>query len=125
MDNFFWKDRKRTIFGLPWSFTRYRMTNDKIIIDVGFFNRTEDDIRLYRIIDVTLKRSLFERINGLGTIHCCSADKSSPEFELKHIKNSRLIKEQLSDLVEIARQNSGVRVQEFVENDLDSDHLKG
>ncbi|MCQ2449518.1 MAG: PH domain-containing protein [Clostridia bacterium] len=125
MDNFFWKDRKRTIFGLPWSFTRYRMTNDKIIIDTGFLNRTEDDIRLYRIIDVTLKRSLFERLNGLGTIHCCSADKSSPEFELKHIKNSRLIKEQLSDLVEVARQNSGVRVQEFVENDLDSDHIKG
>ncbi len=122
MEEFFWKDRKRTIFGLPLSFTRYRMTNEKIMIDTGFLNRIEDEIRLYRVIDVTLKRSLMERINGVGTIHCCSADKTSPEFELKHIKNPRFIKEKLSDLVEEARKANNVNVQEFVKNDLDDDH---
>ena len=29
-----WKDRKRTIFGLPWSFTRYRLTDDKLIVSM-------------------------------------------------------------------------------------------
>ena len=43
-----WKDRKRTIFGLPWSFTRYRLTDDKLIVSTGLFSLNEEEIRLYR-----------------------------------------------------------------------------
>ena len=112
-----WQDRKRTIFGLPWSFTRYFITDEKVILDIGFLSRTEEEIRLYRITDVTLKRSFCERIFGLGTIHCCSGDKSTPEFDIKHIKNSRETKEMLSDLVEKARNERRVAVREFVDAD--------
>ena len=34
-----WKDRKRIIFGLPWTFTRYSLTQDKLVIDTGFISR--------------------------------------------------------------------------------------
>jgi uncharacterized membrane protein YdbT with pleckstrin-like domain len=112
-----WQDRKRTIFGLPWSFTRYFITDEKVLLDIGFLSRTEEEIRLYRITDVTLKRSFGERIFGLGTIHCCSGDKSTPEFDIKHIKNSRETKEMLSDLVEKARNERRVAVREFVDTD--------
>ncbi|MBR3964174.1 MAG: PH domain-containing protein [Clostridia bacterium] len=112
-----WQDRKRTVFGLPWSFTRYFITDEKVILDIGFLSRTEEEIRLYRITDVTLKRSFCERIFGLGTIHCCSGDKSTPEFDIKHIKNSRATKEMLSDLVEKARNERRVAVREFVDAD--------
>ena len=112
-----WQDRKRTIFGLPWSFTRYFITDEKVLLDIGFLSRTEEEIRLYRITDVTLKRSFCERIFGLGTIHCCSGDKSTPEFDIKHIKNSRETKEMLSDLVEKARNERRVAVREFVDAD--------
>ena len=100
---FVWKDRKRTLFGLPWSFTRYRLTEDKLIIETGFLSRREEEVRLYRIMDMTLNRPIGQRIFGLGTIHCCSADKTSPEFDIKRIKNSRKIKEMLSDMVEAQR----------------------
>ncbi len=110
-----WQDRKRTVFGLPWSFTRYFITDEKVLLDIGFLSRTEEEIRLYRITDVTLKRSFYERIFGLGTIHCCSGDKSTPEFDIKHIKNSRATKEMLSDLVEKARNERRVAVREFVD----------
>lgn len=112
-----WQDRKRTVFGLPWSFTRYFITDEKVLLDIGFLSRTEEEIRLYRITDVTLKRSFGERIFGLGTIHCCSGDKSTPEFDIKHIKNSRATKEMLSDLVEKARNERRVAVREFVDAD--------
>lgn len=112
-----WQDRKRTVFGLPWSFTRYFITDEKVLLDIGFLSRTEEEIRLYRITDVTLKRSFCERIFGLGTIHCCSGDKSTPEFDIKHIKNSRATKEMLSDLVEKARNERRVAVREFVDAD--------
>ena len=117
-----WKDRKRTLFGLPWSFTRYLLTEEKLIIDKGFFSRTEDEIRLYRIMDITLRRSLGERLFGLGTIHCCSGDKTSPEFDIKRVKQSRAVKEMLSDLVEKERLNRRVCLREHMEEDgLDGD----
>lgn len=115
--DYIWKDRKRIIFGLPWSFTRYRLTEEKLIIDTGFFTRKEDEIRLYRIMDIGLQRSLWERIFGLGTIHCCSGDKTSPEFDIRHIKKSRDIKEMLSDLVEKRRREQRVGVREFMDGD--------
>ena len=101
--SYVWKDRKRIIFGLPWSFTRYMLTDEKLIIDQGFLSRSEDEIRLYRITDITLKRAFWERIFGLGTIHCCSGDKTSPEFDILHIKDSRCVKDMLSDMVEHKR----------------------
>ena len=127
MAEFVWKDRKRTFLGLPWSFTRYFLKDEKLIIDTGFFSRNEEEIRLYRITDITLKRSLGERLFGLGTIHCCSGDKTTPEFEIKRIKDSRKIKEMLSDMVEEERLRRRVSVREnFIDadcdNDLDIDH---
>lgn len=123
MSEFVWKDRKRTFLGLPWSFTRYFLKNEKLIIDTGFFSRNEEEIRLYRITDITLRRSLGERLFGLGTIHCCSGDKTTPEFDIKHVKNSKKIKEMLSDMVEDERMRRRVSVREnFVDADCDDDH---
>lgn len=121
--DYVWKDRKRTFLGLPWSFTRYRLTEEKLIIDTGFFTRKEDEIRLYRIMDIGLQRTLGERMFGLGTIHCCSGDKTSPEFDIKHIKKSREVKELLSDLVEKRRQEQRVGVREHMSVDDDDAEL--
>lgn len=118
---FIWQDRKRTIFGLPWSFTRYFLEDDKLTIEKGFLSRSEEEIRLYRIMDITLKRSLEERIFGLGTIHCCSGDKTAPEFDLTRIKNSKEVKEKLSDLVESERNRRRIGVREYMDaDDLDN-----
>ena len=80
--NYAWKDRKRTIFGLPLSFTVYKLTEEKLLIETGFFNKKEEEIRLYRIMDLTLNRPFGQRIFGLGTIHFCTADKSTREFDI-------------------------------------------
>ena len=119
MAEIIWKDRKRTLFGLPWSFTRYSYSQEKLYIKTGFFTIREEEVRLYRILDVTLNRKLGERIFGLGTIHCCSADKSTPEFDIKRIKNSEAVKEQLSDLIEKQRVDRRITGREFM---VDDDH---
>ena len=115
-ENVIWKDRKRIISGLPWSLTRYRLEQDKFIIDKGFLSRTEDEIRLYRITDLTLKRALWERMFGLGTIHCCSGDKTSPEFDILHIKDVRRVKDMLSDMVEEERAKKRIGTRELLDN---------
>ena len=86
-----WKDKKRTIFGLPWTFTTYKLTKDKLLIESGFLSKKEEEVRLYRIMDLTLNRPFWQRIWGLGTIHCCTADKSTPEFDVLKIKNAEYI----------------------------------
>lgn len=123
--DYLWKDRKRTIFGLPLSFTKYRLTDEKLIIETGFFSIKQEEIRLYRIMDLTLKRSLGQRIFGVGTIHCCSADKSTPEFDIKSIKNSEKVKELISDKVEQERERKKISSREFMtaDNDMDMNEL--
>ncbi len=94
-----WKDRKRTVFGLPLSFTVYIMTDEKLLINTGFLNRHQEEIMLYKISDLTLDRTLGQRLFGIGTIHCNSSDKTTPKFDIKNIKNSEVIKEELSKAV--------------------------
>lgn len=118
-ENILWKDRKRTLFGLPWSFTKYKLTEEKLIIQTGFFNIKQEEVRLYRIMDVTLNRKIGQRIWGLGTIHCCSADKSTPEFDIKNIKKSEKIKDILSD----QRNKKRVSSREFMINEEDENEI--
>ena len=109
-----WRERKRTIFGLPLSFTVYKLTKEKLFIDSGFLSKKEEEIRLYRIMDLTLNRPLGQRIWGLGTIHCCTADKSTPEFDILRIKNSEEIKNMLSDMVEEQREAKRIMGREYM-----------
>lgn len=118
---FKWFDRKRTIFGLPLSFTKYAVTEDKLLIKTGFLSTREEEVRLYRIMDVTLNRSFGERIFKLGTIHVISSDKSTPHFDIKRIKDSKRVKDLLSELVENARQRNRVSAREYMASDIDDD----
>ncbi len=113
-----WRERKRTLFGLPLSFTTYTLTETRLIIKKGIFNISEEEIRLYRILDITLKRSFEERIFGLGTIHLCTGDKSTPEIDIARIKNPREVRTLLSDRVEEERSERYVGIREYMDDDL-------
>ena len=112
--NVIWKDRKRPIFGLPLSFTTYTLTKEKLLVDTGFLNKHQDEIMLYRILDLSLERKLSQRLFGLGTIHCCSSDKTSPEFDIKNVKNSQEVKELLSREITRERKENRVGSREII-----------
>jgi len=109
-----WKDRKRIWCGLPWTFTKYELSREKMIIKTGFFTQNQDEVRLYRILDLSLRRGLLQRIFGLGTIQCHSVDKTMKNFEIKNIKDSENVKNRLSDLIEDARRTNRVSSREFM-----------
>lgn len=119
MAEIIWKDRKRIFFGLPWTFTKYSLSEDRLFISTGFFSVKEDEVRLYRIMDVSLERKLWQRMCGLGTIKCCSADKTMGDFEIKNIKKSREAKEMLSNMVEDERTKKKVSSREFMDHERD------
>lgn len=110
-----WKERKRILFfGLPWTFTVYRLTKDRLLIKRGFFTTNEDEVRLYRIMDISLRRTLIQKMFGLGTIQCHSSDKTMGDFEIINIKKSYQIKSLLSDLIEQERMAKRVSNREFI-----------
>ena len=115
-----WKDRKRIIFGLPWSFTKYGLSEDRLFLEKGLFSTSEDEIRLYRVLDVSLKRSLMQKIFGLGTIICHTSDKTHSIFEIKNIKKPKETKEMLSSYIEEERQKKRVSSREFI---MDTDDI--
>ena len=47
-----WKDRKR-ILGMPISFTRYRLTEDRLFLITGLLNIKEEELILYRVLDIS------------------------------------------------------------------------
>ncbi|QFJ55625.1 PH domain-containing protein [Pseudobutyrivibrio xylanivorans] len=120
MANILWHDRKRH-FGLPISFTKYSMSEDRLFVETGFFNLTQNEVRLYRILDLQLKRSFGQRIFGVGSIIVSSSDKSLATFEIKNIKHSANVKEMLSVQVEQQREAKRVVGREYMGGEVDFD----
>jgi len=113
-----WTDKKRTLFGLPLSLTRYVLTSRKLVTRTGFLTITEDEISLYRVTDKRLEMSLFERLFGCGTIILSVVnDSDDPVKEIKGIKNPRSVSKQIEDLVEEERKKYNLNGQEMAAAD--------
>ena len=112
--DYIWKDRKRTILGLPLSFTVYYLTEKKFIRRTGFLNLEEDEIDLYKITDKKLILPLGQRMFGCGTIHICSRDTDTPETDIISIKNPRSVLDLLDKYINAERDRYGIRGRDLV-----------
>ena len=117
---YLWKDRKR-YFGMPLSFTRYAMSEDRLFTSVGFLNIKDDEILLYRVRDIDTSRNLWQRLFGVGTVVVMSSDKSMPNLVLKNIKDPVVVKELIHEQVEEMKLRRRVRVGEIMTADTDGD----
>ena len=116
---YLWKDRKRHL-GLPLSFTRYALSEDRLFISEGFLNIKDDEVLLYRVRDIDTNRSLWQRIFGVGTVTVMSSDKTMPNLVLKNIKDPIFVKELIHQQVEETKIKRRVRFGEVMTTD-DSD----
>ena len=112
-----WKDRKRNLLGLPWTFTVYLLDQDRLHIRRGLLTTTEDEVKLFRIIDISLRRSLWQKILGLGTVHCDSADSAMQAFEILNPKHPKELKDMMSKLIDESRLRNRVISTESVNTD--------
>lgn len=110
---YLWVDRKRFL-GMPLSFTRYRLSEDRLFCETGFLNIKSDEILLYRVRDLRLTMSLGQRIFGVGTVCVVSSDKNLPHLDLKNIKNPRSVKELIHKNVEAAKDRRRMRATELL-----------
>ncbi len=108
---YIWQDRKRTFLGLPLSFTKYMLTEDRLFVEKGFFNSVLDEENLYRVRDVRVTRSLGQKLFGLGTVTVFAAND---ETKLESIKSPIEVKEEVVRLVEEARKRHNIRASEML-----------
>lgn len=119
---YIWKDRKRFL-GMPLSFTRYALSEDRLFLSVGFFSIKDEEVLLYRIRDINTSRSLWQRLFGVGTVTVVSSDKTMPTLVLKNVKDPLDVKELLHTQVEEMKIRRRVRVGEIMTSDTDEDEF--
>ena len=113
---YLWKDRKR-VLGMPLSFTKYRLSEDRLFCETGLLNLKADEVLLYRVQDLELTMTLGQRIFGVGTVCVHSSDKSIPHLDLKNVKRPREVKELIHQNVEAAKDRRRMRATEVLGRD--------
>ena len=114
MIDYIWTDKKRTLFGLPLSFTRYFLTESKFITRKGFLSVEEDELELYRVTDKKLVLPIGRRMFGCGTIVMNVRDVDTPIKEIKSVKKPREVMAELDKHININRDKYRTRGRDMI-----------
>ena len=107
-----WSDRKHRLW-FPLSFTKYSVQDGRLYVNSGLLSSREDECLLYRITDISMTRTLGQRLCGTGTVHLNTKDRSTPIIDLKNIKRPVEVKRMLSNLIEEERLHHNVAGKEM------------
>ena len=110
-----WSAKRRPIFGLPISFTRYTLYSERLMIQTGFFTRRTEEIRLYRVLDVSLRQSLGQRLFQIGSIKLQTADATAPKVFIHDVRHSEQVHRLLSDVAEQQRKINRMGIMEYLD----------
>lgn len=69
----------------------YEVTPDRIEWSRGVFDRRMDNIDMFRVIDLKLRRSLLECLLGIGTVRLTTKDDSDPYFDFVKVHQCRYL----------------------------------
>ncbi len=111
-DKVLWSDRKR-YFGLPLSFTKYKVSEDRLFQTSGILNLKYEEVLLYRVRDLSLSRSFGQRLFGVGSITVTSSDKTRPVLVIHNVKDPAAVKELIHEQVEDMKIRRRVRFGEI------------
>lgn len=85
------------LLGLPFlGRQRIRVTNERISIEAGFWNKLRDDVEIFRIRDVVVKQSIWNRMFGIGDVVLKSTEGRTEETHvLKGVPDPTGVSEQI------------------------------
>lgn len=107
-----WRDRKR-ILGLPITFTVYTLKNSRLYLKEGFFNTKENEMLLYRILDIKMTKTLWNKLFGVGSLTLFTVDETHREFVIQNIKKPQEVRDLLSAEIEKEREKLKLRGREI------------
>lgn len=91
---------------------RYKLTNQRLIIEFGFIGKTTEEIELYRVTDVGVKQHPLERITQMGDIYIASGDSSTPTKYLHNVPGPDRIKDLIREATRQERERRRVMLRE-------------
>lgn len=112
-----WIDKKRHL-GLPISFTKYTLTDERLYTESGFINLKESELLLYRVRGIGLTRTLWQRLFGVGTIHIYSSDTTDEHLDIVNVKKAKDVKDLISSKVEESKKSRRIGTTEIIGSDV-------
>ena len=94
---------------LKTKFTKFEITEERIIEQTGVLSRKTNETELYRVKDIKLEEPFFLRLFGLSTIIIHTSDKTSPIIRINGVEKGNDIREKLRTAVETRRDLKGVK----------------
>ena len=94
--------------------TRYKLTNERLIIEHGFVRKRVEQIDLFRVHDVDYRQGIMERVFGMGDIGIQTTDATAHGLYLKDIKDPNRVKDLVWQAARIERQRRRVLLREDV-----------
>jgi len=89
--------------------TRYTVSNRRLSIQSGIFSKRVDDIALFRIRDVDLRQSIWQRMGGIGNLLVISTDSVDPNVMLRGLRDPDRVRRILREQADMSRRREGVR----------------
>ncbi len=94
-------------------FHSYEITNERIKVIKGIFSKRTDELELYRVKDTALIEPFFYRMFSVGNISIITGDDTTPQLEIKALKNAKEIREQLRTSIEECRSRKRAGIMEL------------
>jgi len=69
--------------------TYYEITSERVEWSRGILDRRVDNMDMFRVIDLKMRRSVFDCIFGIGTVGLITTDKTDPEFVFEKVHRPR------------------------------------
>jgi membrane protein YdbS with pleckstrin-like domain len=92
--------------------TYYEVTADRIEWSRGIFDRKVDNLDMFRVVDLKLRRSLLDCILGIGTVALITTDKTDPEFTFEKVHHCRALYDVIKNAsLEADRRNQVVHLE--------------
>lgn len=73
--------------------TRYRLTNQRLIVEQGILSRSLDEVDLRTVDDSGFSQSPLERLQGIGTVWVVASDRATPRLAMRGIPDPRTVRE--------------------------------
>lgn len=86
----------------------YQISADRIEWNRGIFSRKVDNLDMFRVIDVKLRRSLLDCLLGIGKVTLMTRDETDPVFEFEKIRHPRRVYDYIKTAALTADRRQGV-----------------
>lgn len=84
---------------------RLTLTDQRLIVSQGIFNKTTNETELYRVRDTSIEEPFFYRMFGVGNILVYSTDEAEGKLQFNAFHKPHWIKDQIRNYAEICRRN--------------------